>query len=82
MPLEQPRPGEALSAILTFATLIVSPHVHGEGWHADVHLVAMRTPPGFLIGRASMGLAMSGEVAGGAVSLAALGAFVLVTLGG
>lgn len=81
MPLKQPRPRETLPAILALATLVVSSHVHGKGRHTNINLVAVRTPSGFLIRGAAMGLTVSGEIAGGAVSLAAFSAFVFVALG-
>lgn len=57
--LEQPRPGEALSAVLALAALVVRPDVHRKGRHADVELVAMRAPSCLFVGGASVRLPVS-----------------------
>lgn len=75
--LEQPRPGEALAAIVALAALIVSPHVHTEGRHTDVDLVAVRASPGLLISQRSVRLPVPREVRRGRVLLAAIGALVV-----
>ena len=47
--LEQPWPGESLSAVIALAILIVSSQVHGKGRHGHVNLGAVRTPSGFRV---------------------------------
>lgn len=47
--LEEPRSGEGLAAVGTLAALAVGPHVHREGRHRHVHLVAVRTTPRLLL---------------------------------
>ena len=47
--LQEPRPGEALSAVGALAALVVRAEVHGEGGHGDVGLVAVRALSGFLV---------------------------------
>ena len=49
MALQEPRPGEALSAVGALAALVVRAEVHGEGGHGDIGLVAVRALPGFLV---------------------------------
>ena len=44
--LQEPRPGEALSAVGALAALVVRAHVHGVGRHGHVHFVAVRALPG------------------------------------
>lgn len=78
MALEQPRPGEALAAVLTLAALVVGPHVHRVGRHANVELVAVRAPSGLLVSRTPVGLPVASQVAGSAVSLAAVVTLVVV----
>lgn len=79
--LQQPRSRKALPAVLTLATLVVSPDVHGKRGHAHVELVAVWTPPGLLVSRTPVGLPVSGQVAGSAVLFPAVIALVLVVLG-
>lgn len=47
--LQQPWPGEALAAVLTLAALVMGAHVHREGRHRDVHLLAVRTVARLLV---------------------------------
>ena len=47
--LQEPRPGEALSAVGALAPLVVRPNVHGESWHRHISLVAVRALAGLLI---------------------------------
>ena len=77
--LEQPRAREPLAAVRTRATLGVCTHVHAEGWHADVHLLAVRTLARFLVVRVAMNLTVTCKVARCAVLLAARDACVNVT---
>jgi len=78
--LQQPRPGEALAAIVALAALIVSPHMHAERRHADVDLVAVRAPPGLLVPQRPVRLSMPGEVGRGRVLFAAVGALVILVV--
>lgn len=78
MSLEQPRPGEALAAEVALAALVVGPHVHAEGWYADVDLVAVRTASGLLVAEGTMCLTVSGQVRGGRVLFTTVGALVLL----
>lgn len=74
--LQQPGSREALAAVRTLAALVVRAHVHGEGRHGDVHLVAVRTTTCLLVGQRAVRLAVSGQVTRRAVAFAALGAAV------
>ena len=47
--LQEPRPGEALSAVGALAALVVRAEVHGKGRHGDIGLVAVRAFSGFLV---------------------------------
>lgn len=76
--LKQPRSGETLPAILTLASLVVSPHVHGKCRHADVEFVAVWTSPCLFVRGTSMGLSVPREVTGSAVPFSTVRAFVLV----
>lgn len=79
--LQQPRPGEALAAIMALASLIVGPHVHAERGHADVDLVAVRAPSGLLIAQRPVRLPVPGQIRRRRVPLAAVGALVILVLG-
>ena len=39
MALQKPRTREGLPTEFTFMVQVVCENVHGEGWHADIHLV-------------------------------------------
>lgn len=47
--LQQPRPREALAAIMALAPLIMRPDVHTKRRHADIDLIAVWTPSSLLI---------------------------------
>lgn len=47
--LKEPGAGETLATVGTFAALVVGPHVHREGRHGHVHLIAVGTATGFLV---------------------------------
>lgn len=78
--LEQPRSREALAAVVALAALVVRAHVHGEGGHADVELVAVGAAARLFVRRAPVRLAVTREIARRAVPLAAVRALVLVVL--
>ncbi len=75
--LKKPGTTELLATVRTLAALVVGSNVHAVGWHGDVDLFAMWTFSSFLVVNAAMCLPMSGEVAGGAVSLATVDAVVV-----
>lgn len=75
--LQEPGSREALAAEGALAALAVGAHVHRKGRHGDVHLGAVRALPGLLVRHATVGLPVPGQVAGGAVTLAALGTRVV-----
>ena len=60
--LQQPRPGEGLAADVALVVEVVGEHVHAEGWHAHVHLVADLALLCVPRVKRSMGLAVSGQV--------------------
>lgn len=60
--LKKPGPGETLATILTFATLVVSAHVHGISGHAHVEFVTMGTSSCFFVRRTAMGLPVTCQV--------------------
>lgn len=78
VPLQQPRPGEALAAVRALAALIVGAHVHRVGRHRDVHLVAVRAAARLLVHQRAVRLPVAGQVGRRRVLLAALGADVHV----
>lgn len=80
VPLQQPRPGEALAAIVALAALIVGPHMHAEGGHADVDLVAVRAPSGLLIAQRPVRLSVSSQIWRGRVLLAAVRTLVVLVV--
>lgn len=75
--LQKPRTAETFAAIVALAALIVGPHVHRIGGHADVQLVAVWTASGLFVCRTSVRLTVAGQVAGRAVTFAALAALVV-----
>lgn len=74
--LQEPGPGEALATVGTFAALVVGSHMHREGRHRDINLIAVGTTSGFLVTQWPVCLTVSGQVAGGAVSFSAVRAAV------
>lgn len=72
MSLQQPGPRERLVAHRTLVTQTVRQDVHGQGRHADVHLVTMGTRLGLLAVQTSVGLLVSGKVGRRCILLAAL----------
>lgn len=58
----------------------MGPHVHREGRHRYVNLIAVRTTSSFLVTQWAVCLAVSGQVAGSAVSLSAVRAAVCFRL--
>jgi len=77
VPLQQPRPREGLAADVALVVEVVGEHVHAEGRHAHVHLVAdlalLRVPR---VER-PVGLAVSGQVRGCCIVLPAFGTGIL-----
>ena len=77
MYLQQPRPREGLAADVALVVEVVGEHVHAEGRHAHVHLVAdlalLRVPR---VER-PVGLAVSGQVRGCCIVLPAFGTGIL-----
>jgi hypothetical protein len=80
VPLQQPRPGEAFPAEGALAALTVRAHVHTEGRHRHVDLVAVRTSPRLLVGQGPVGLPVTRQVAAGAVGLPAVSTAVVFPL--
>lgn len=78
--LQQPRPREALAAIMALASLIVGSHVHAECRHADVDFIAVWAPSGLLIAQRPVRLTMSSQIRRSRVLLAAIGTFVILIL--
>ena len=58
---EEPGPGESLGTVATLVVPAVGLHVHGQGWHGGVVLVAHSTVSALLC----VDLSVSGEVAAG-----------------
>ena len=77
MSLEQPGPRERLAAHLTLVAQVVREHVHRQGRHAHVHLVADGALFSICRIEGAVGLPMAGEVAAGGVVLPTLRAHVL-----
>ena len=75
--LQQPWPREGLAADVALVVEVVGEHVHAEGRHAHVHLVAdlalLRVPR---VER-PVGLAVSGQVRGCCIVLPAFGTGIL-----
>lgn len=63
---------------MALAALIVRAHVHAECRHADVNLVAVRTPAGLLVAQASMGLPVPSQIRRSGVLLAAIRTLVIL----
>lgn len=80
--LQQPRSRETLPAILTLAALIVRSHVHRKRRHAYVKFIAMRTSSRFFIGRTTMCLSVSCQIARCTVSFATIRTLVFVVFCG
>lgn len=66
--LQEPWTTETFTTVRTLTALAVCPDVHAVGRHGDVHLVAVRTLSGLLVRDAAVSLAMTGQVAGSAVT--------------
>ena len=60
--LEQPGPGKGLPTDVARMFEVVGEDVHGQCWHADVHLVAVGTFLGLLAVQAAVGLLVTGQV--------------------
>jgi len=77
VPLQQPRPREGFAADVALVVEVVGEHVHAEGRHAHVHLVAdlafLRVPR---VER-PVSLAVSGQVRGSCIVLPAFGTGIL-----
>lgn len=65
---------------MALAALIVGPHVHAERRHADVDLVAVRTPSGLLIAQRPVRLPVSSQIRRGRVLLAAVRTLVILVI--
>ena len=70
--LQQPRPGESLPTDITLVVEVVGEHMHAEGRHADVHLVADVALLGVLRVEGAVCLPVTGQVAGSSVVLSTL----------
>ena len=70
--LQQPRPGESFSTDITLVVEVVGEHMHAEGRHADVHLVADVALLGVLRVEGAVCLPVAGQVAGSSVVLSTL----------
>lgn len=70
--LQQPGSREALATVRACAALVVRAHVHAEGRHGDVDLLAVGTLAGLLVAVRPVSLAVSGQVGRRAVALAAV----------
>ena len=77
MTLQQPGPGESFATELTLVVEVVGEDVHGEGRHADVHLVADVALLSVVGVQAPVGLSVPGEVTAGGVVLPTVGTRVL-----
>ena len=80
VPLQQPWPREALATVMALAPLIMCPDVHAERRHTNIHLVAMWTPPCFLIAKGPMRLSVSGQIGGGRVLFTAIRTLVVLVI--
>ena len=72
--LQQPRPRESFSTDITLVVEVVGEHMHAEGRHADVHLVADVALLGVPRVEGAVCLPVTGQVAGSSVVLSTLGA--------
>ena len=72
--LQQPRSRESLSTYITLVVEVVGEHMHAEGRHADVHLVADVALLGVPRVKGAVCLPVAGQVAGSSVVLSTLGA--------
>ena len=70
--LQQPRPGESLSTDITLVVEVVGEHMHAEGRHADVHLVADVALLGVPRVEGAVCLPVAGQVARSSVVLSTL----------
>ena len=77
MALQQPGPGESFTTELTLVVEVVGEDVHGEGRHADVHLVADVALLSVVGVQAPVGLSVPGEVTASGVVLPTVGTRVL-----
>lgn len=74
--LQEPGPTEGLAAHSALVLQVVGHHVHGQGRHGHVHLVAGGALPGLLAVGAAVSLLVSAQVGRRGVGLAALTAHV------
>ena len=79
--LEQPGPGKGLPTDVARMFEVVGEDVHGQCWHADVHLVAVGTFLGLLAVQAAVGLLVTGQVGRRGVMLPTLATRVAGSLG-
>jgi len=75
--LQQPGPRESLSTDITLVVEVMGEHVHAEGGHADVHLVADLALLGVPRVERPVGLSVSGQVGRCRVVLPTFGTGVL-----
>ena len=75
--LQQPRAGESFPTELALVVEVVGEDVHGQGRHADVHLVTDVALFSIVRVQAPVCLPVPGEVAAGGVVLATVSAGVL-----
>ena len=72
MALQQPGTGEGFATHIALVLVGVGQHVHVEGGHADIHLVADVAGLGVLLAHGQVGLLVSAEVGAGGKVFAAL----------
>ena len=77
--VEQPGSREALAADVAGVGEVVGEHVHGQGRHAHVELLADVARLGCLRGELAVGLLVSGQVGAGGKVLSALSTLVLLS---
>ena len=80
VPLQEPWTGEALSTDLALVSEGVGEHMHGQGWHAHVQLVADVASLGSLWRELPVGLLVPGQVGAGGKVLATLQALMFAVL--
>ena len=80
VPLQKPWTGEPLSTDLALVSEGVGEHMHGQGWHAHVQLVADVASLGSLWRELPVGLLVPGQVGAGGKVLATLQALMFAVL--
>ena len=80
VPLQEPWTGEPLATDLALVSEGVGEHMHGQGWHAHVQLVADVASLGSLWRQLPVGLLVPGQVGAGGKVLATLQALMFAVL--